>query len=60
MKYSARIGYLDRYTGTDYEVENFEAENDKDAEKKARKIANLRAYQIHPDTFFIDKVWRVS
>ena len=60
MKYVARIGYLDRYTGTDYEEVEIEARNEKDATKKALEIGNERAYRYCPDTFFVEKVWKAS
>lgn len=58
--YEARIGFIDRYTGTDYETINFEARNKREAEKIAREKGNSLAYQYCPDLFFVDDVWKVD
>ena len=58
-KYEATIGFVDRYTGTDYETVSFEAKNKKEAENTARSIGNQKAYQYCPDTFFVESVTEV-
>lgn len=59
-KYEARIGFVDRYTGTDYEKVTFSARNEKEAQTVAHEKGNSLAYQYRPDTFFIDYVKEIA
>ena len=59
-KFEATIGFIDRYTGTDYETVTFYARNKEEAEKIAREKGNSLAYKYCPDTFFVADVYEVA
>lgn len=59
-KYEARIRFVDRYTGTEYETTTFSARNEREAETIAHEKGNSLAYQYRPDAFFIDYVREID
>lgn len=57
--YVAVLGFIDRYTGTDYETIYFEARNVREAEKIAIEKCDSFLYRYSPDSFFVDSVREV-
>ena len=59
-EFEATIGFIDRYTGTEYETVTFYARNKREAKKIALDKGNTLAKQYCPDTFFVDDVCEVA